>query len=403
MASVTSLELSEEFIASRDEDIVAVRDKLLARHDLDAGDVAGISEATDKVLEALQAEPLLSDEGYSRQLKLMDAYLWRLAQITADRERYPEIAEVKIEKPIFITGLSRSGTTFLHSLLSRDPDNRCPLVWETIFPSPPPEAATYDTDPRIEQCAAYFAGNPVNPKDQVANADMQRKHMNSPLMAEEDNSMLRTSMRGLAMGSGPRILGYFHWLLEADNKPAYEIHKRWLQHLQWKNPRKRWVLKAPTHMHNLEALHAVYPDAQIVQCHRNPAGVISSMASLLVSYRKSFMTHLDPSSYALEQINYQSSGLTRAKAFRTAHPDVKVFDIGHKAIVSDAVGTAERIYAFFDIPFTEAARAALVQFVEENPKEKHGSHEHSIEELGLSKPRIAEIFADYIQEYGKYF
>jgi len=402
MPSAATLDLSGLF-GSKHDDAAAVRDALLGRHKLDEADVPAIREAIDKILEAMQLEALLSHDGYLRQLRLMDAYLERLAAITSDRKRYPDIADVNIEKPIFITGLGRSGTTFLHSLLSRDPDNRCPLVWETVFPSPPPEAATYDNDPRIEQCARYFADDPANPKDDVNDVEMQRKHMNGPLMAEEDNSMLRTSMRGQAMGSGPRILAYFNWILDQDNRPAYDVHKRWLQHLQWRNPRKRWVLKAPTHLHHLEALLSVYPDAQIVMCHRHPAGVISSMVSLLTTYRRNFMTQVDPISYALEQVNYWTSGLRRSTAFRRAHQEVRIFDVGHNRIVANPLGTVEQIYDHFGLEFTSQARTALMAFIADNPQDKHGAHKHGIEYLGFTKARIEEIFEDYIREFGHHF
>ncbi|MET0733854.1 MAG: sulfotransferase [Casimicrobiaceae bacterium] len=327
----------------------------------------------------------------------------RLAAITADRRRHPEIAKVQIKAPIFITGLGRSGTTFLHSLLSRDPDNRAPLVWETQFPSPPPEAATYDTDPRIEQCARYFASGPVSPKDDVKNVEMQKKHLNGPQLTEEDNAMLSVSMRSVPMGSGVRILGYLHWLLQQDARPAYEIHKRWLQHLQWRNPRERWLLKAPTHIHNLPALFAVYPDARLIWCHRDPAAVISSMTSLLCTYRKSFMSVIDPPAIAMEMINYWTSGLHRGMAYRRANPNAPIFDIGHTEIVTDPIGAVRKIYGHFGVPVTGKAERALTAFVDENPREKLGAHSHGIERYGFTSERIHEIFGDYVKTFGKHF
>jgi len=384
-------------------DPAALCAEFLSHPDLDPADLPALREATEQALTALRDEPLVSAEGLDRQIRGIRHNIERLAAITADRRRYPEIAEVEISPPVFITGLGRSGTTFLHSLLSRDPDNRAPLLWETEFPSPPPEAATYETDPRIEQCARYFASGPISPKDDVTNVEMQKKHMNGPQLTEEDNGMLSASMRALTLGSGVRTLGYLHWLLGQDARPAYEIHKRWLQHLQWRNPRKRWLLKAPTHIHNLPALFATYPNARLVWCHRDPTGVISSMTSLLCTYRKSYLSVIDPPAIAMEMINYWSSGLRRGMAYRKANPQAPIFDIGHKDIVTDPLVAVRKIYGAFDIPLTPEAERALNDFVEENPREKHGEHSHGIERYGFTQNRIHEIFDDYVGAFGKYF
>jgi hypothetical protein len=232
---------------------------------------------------------------------------------------------------------------------------------------------------------------------------MQKKHMNGPLLTEEDNAMMSAAMRSIPLGSGVRILNYTHWLLEQDGRIAYGVHKRWLQHLQWRNPRPRWLLKAPTHIHNLPALFATYPNAKIVWCHRDPAEVISSMTSLLCTFRKSFMSVIDPPAIAMEMINYWTSGLRRGMAYRREHLEAPIFDIGHTGIVSEPLDAVRQIYGAFDIRLTPQAERALAAFVDENPREKHGAHSHGIERYGFTQTRIHEIFDDYVEEFGTYF
>ena len=386
----------------QDFDVPSRRHSLISRHDIDQADLPGIVEAIDVMLNALKVEPLLSEEGLDRQLRIIDENLEALAAISADRRRYPEIAQVKIVKPVFITGLGRSGTTFLHSLLSRDPANRCPLGWESRFPSPPPEATSYDTDPRIARAEQHFRSKPAGPWQDTTNLEMQKKHMSGPLLTEEDNALMRISMRTLPGGAGPRILPYFHWLLEQDSKLQYGMHKRFLQQLQWRNPRERWLLKAPTHMHNLPALFATYPDAMIVWCHRDPAEAISSMTSVVSTLRSSFMTVVDPPAIALEFINYWSPGVIRGMAFRRAHQEIPIFDIGHREIITDPLESVRRIYAHFGFPLDDIAKRRLTQFVEENPREKLGAHTHGIKRYGLTSSRIHEIFQDYITTFAQY-
>src|SRR5579872_2154834 len=78
-------------------------------------------------------------------------YLEARLRIQDCYNRHPEIAEEEIAKPILILGQGRAGTSGLIHLLSKDPDNATLLTWEMMFPCPPPEAATYATDPRIEK------------------------------------------------------------------------------------------------------------------------------------------------------------------------------------------------------------------------------------------------------------
>ena len=189
--------------------------------------------------------------------------------------KHPEILKEKIEAPMIIVGLPRSGTSILFELLSQDPAVGVPQTWEAMIPCPPPEAATYDTDPRIEQ--AHQLATQWN---RVAPAFATMHEMGGRIPAECGQIMCPSFISD-QISALHQIPSYAGYCAQADYVPVYEFHKKILQILQWKNPRQRWLLKAPEHQAHLQTLIKVYPDARIVQTHRDPIKCMASTTSLM--------------------------------------------------------------------------------------------------------------------------
>jgi len=229
-------------------------------------------------------------------------------QLERDRQLHPQIAVQPIRHPIFVVGLPRSGTTFLHRLLSQDPANRVPLTWEAMLPSPPPESATHTSDPRIE-----FAEQQVRWFLRLA-PRFQRIHPVGARLAEECVLLHSHSFVSYQFDTMYRIPSYSDWLERQDFQDSYRVHRQLLQHLQWRCPGERWVLKAPNHLFQLPALLATYPDACLVWTHRTPLDTLGSLASLCSELRRVFSDAVNPQEVGPELAITWTEGLRRAMA-----------------------------------------------------------------------------------------
>ena len=196
-------------------------------------------------------------------------------QIRETVRRSPEILQIAVDGPLFIVGLPRSGTSILHELLAQDPASRAPLSWEARFPCPPPETATRETDPRIEQADRVFLfWNELVPA-------YRTMHEMGARIPCECIWLTAHSFRSEEFLGRQQLPSYGAWLAAADLRPAYRYHRLMLQLLAARQPTERWVLKAPSHMAALGTLLAEYPDARIVMTHRDPLKTMGSTASLL--------------------------------------------------------------------------------------------------------------------------
>jgi hypothetical protein len=349
-------------------------------------------------LAALAAEPDLSDQGRLRAQAQFEDQLRRLAAIAADRARFPQIAAVVIDRPVFILGLPRCGTSLLHALIAADPTVRTPLSWEVAAPSPPPEAATFDTDPRAAAFDAYvdaaFAGEW---------ADVHKAHPIGARIPQECGMILETAFQSLNPVMLFRLADYYQWYLGADTEFAYRVHKMWLQHLAWRNPRPRWVLKVQEHSFHLPALRSVYPDALFVQPHRDPVTVLASICRLIEVIRGIAFARQDRAALGEELLHLWHDGQMRMMAYRNAHPEVAILDMRYADIARAPVEAVRSVYDFAGIRFSQGTEARIRAWLADNPADKHGRHSYTLEDYGLTAARVRAVYADYIDAFGAYF
>src|SRR5690606_38554563 len=168
-------------------------------------------------------------------------------KIVADRKRFPAIAQEKIEKPLFILGLPRSGTTLLQALLTADPAARGTLHWELLNPSPPPETASYDSDPRIAIAEQQVAG---------LDKSLLTRHPFAARLPEECGRLFDMTVMNQGTFGSYQVPGYLHWLLAQDFSAAYPVHKMGLQHFQHRHRGDHWVCKSNKHLFTMEQLYA---------------------------------------------------------------------------------------------------------------------------------------------------
>ena len=308
-----------------------------------------------------------------------------------DRTLFPDIAQEKVQKPIFITGLPRSGTTFLHALLAQDPACRAPQVWEVMHPSPPPETASYRSDPRIARTRKELSWI------EILMPDFDKCHTIEARLPQECIAMTDHSFLSYVFESMYFVTSYRSWHDRQDKRPAYECHRRFLQHLQWRCPGAPWVLKAPSHLMALDSLFAVYPDAQVVLTHRDPLKVLPSCASFAKVLRAPFTGSIDLKALGAEVSRRWAASAYLVTRLRSEQKQLQgnFFDVSYPELIRDPMAAVSGIYRHFGRELTPAAEAAMRRYVEQNPKDKKGAHLYSLEEFGLDPATERSNFQGY--------
>lgn len=357
----------------------------------DLGDIP-YREPLDVLVESLNRDAGLDDERLGIAGNTIVGYLIKRLRLVDDRTTYPAIADERIVAPLFIVGFPRSGSTHLHALLAQVHGIRAPQNWELSTPSPPPEQATYATDPRIAQMQAMMDQTP---------AEMLLRHPVGATRPEQCNGLMDWSFLNQALIAFYDIPTYRDWLLEADYTAAYEAHRRTLQQLQWHAP-GQWVLKYPKHLLALDRLLAAYPDARIVWTHRDPAVVVPSAASLTSYIRASTTGTIDEPRFGREWATHEELVLLRGLAVRDqiGDRDRRFYDLHYRDLMADPAGAIAGICDHFAMPFGDESRDAIHRWVADHPKTKHGAHHYTAEQFGLDTDGLRRRFAPYIERFG---
>jgi energy-converting hydrogenase Eha subunit C len=309
---------------------------------------------------------------------------------------HPEEAAGPIEQPLVVTGLARSGTTYLHELLAAVPATRVVRKWEAEDPVPPPEATTPGPDPRIAKCVeATEAMYSFVPGLRMAHYERG----DGPI---ECRVLIGMAFRAADFPVVFTIPSYTSWRLGADLRPGYAIHRLALGVLQ-SRARGPWVLKDPSHLLALDDLFGAYPDARVVVLHRDPCEAVPSLAALSASAADVLReTPAPPAYWGAQYLQTLGASADRLVAARTHLPGERFLDLAYADLLADPVGTVAAIQAFarrdFDGPAREAVRAATVNF----PQHKFGVHRYSLAAFGLSAAAVRERFDPYRTAFADY-
>jgi hypothetical protein len=350
-------------------------------------------------LESLDREARLNDMGrlIARE-RALGHTVNRLGYVN-DRKRFPAIADEHIVAPVFIIGFPRTGTTILHDILAQDPDSRAPLTWEVMFPSPPPEAETFETDARIAMTAALLP-NPETESER--DRRFRAMHPMGATLSQECVVMMGEAMCTPLFHNQFRVPTYEDWVdHDAEWSHVYDFHVRQLQHLQYRNRRDRWVLKTGAHLWGLEHLLRTYPDARIVFTHRDPVDSVTSYASLTTLVRETGSDDVDPLEVAQDWTARLKRVLDHAMDVRNSqsHPDAIFYDMHFSDFVADQFAVVCEIYDSLGLPLTDEAATRMRTFIADNPKGKHGEHSYSPVDFGIDPATIRGKFKDYIEQY----
>jgi Sulfotransferase family len=316
--------------------------------------------------------------------------------ILADTEREdPGILTRPLAPPIFITGLPRSGTTFLHGLLAEDPLNRAPRIWEAIYPHPEHRAAEFGAGRmKVELQLRIF--NRLSPGIR----NLHPIEANAPEECIEITSQVFRSPRYDDVYRAP---SYRAWLDASGFDEGYQFLARFLRHLQGPGEApRRWILKSPEHVFSIDALTRVFPDAKLVFVHRDPGHVLVSAARLTELLRAPFTTAIDRREIGRGAADYWQDGMRRMVevADDPSFPlRSRLVHVQYRSLVSDPIGTIAQIYNAFGLEFSQAAREAMSAKVAQAPNGGYGANRYRPEEFGIDPERERERASVYIERF----
>lgn len=354
----------------------------------DLGDES-FHEGLVALLEGTESAGTFNELGIEIQRDQAIGFLRTRLEVEDWYRRHPEIAEQEILPPLFGLGLPRTGSTALGFLLGQDPRARSLLAWESGRPTPPPEPATYDTDPRIAESAAQ-----IELIDQMA-PKFKTMLPSSPTGPTECLQIMALDFRSAMFAALGDNRHYEQWLDSCDMVSAYRYHERVLKLLQWKFPTRPWRLKSPAHMCSIDALLEVYPDARFVMTHRDIAQVIPSVVSLFDATSEFLRTGDLAADFAANQAAYWERGLRRTLEYRDDGNEDRFFDIRFSEMRPDPMPAMERLYEWLGTELTDEVADNMRTWWATNPADKQGIHDYTPEQYGIDVDALRAQFAFY--------
>ena len=357
----------------------------------DLGD-PGIGARLSALLSSIEGDANLHSFGrFLTRQHLRGLLRTRVLLEQAWKQRHERLDPIR--RPIFITGMPRSGSTFLHELMAQDANNRVPRVWEVMSPLPIGEES--EGRRRFNTMACLWCFRRIAP-----NADKVhplRADMPHECVAIQSYSLLSREFTIIF-----NVPGYETYLDSVDFDPAYLWQRRFLQHLQFGESAKQWILKAPDHVFTLPALLRVFPDAVVIQTHRNPLAVIKSSTKLLSVIRKTFAHPRDNREIGLNEAHALHEGLSRITQFREDHPTLadRFLDVHYDELVSNPIATVRRLYRDLDLSMNAATLERLRALVASRSRYSPHKAGATLMDFGVDPQVEAARFASYCTRFG---
>ncbi len=351
-------------------------------------------EGLNRLIDSINNEANLNEIGIQAQPIRIQGLLTNRLRFEEDLKKFPEILDQEIIAPIVIVGLPRTGSTMTHRLLASDPNHTAMLWWEGRYPALLPGEKRGDIESRMElgkaEVDAVVAASPealdIHPWDYKG--------------ADEEILLLEHNFLSTVPESFMALPSYSEWIEEQDHTLAYEDLKKFIQYLQWQNPgreKKRWVLKSPHHLGFIDKMISVFPDAKIIQTHRDPIKTVPSFCSMCANLFEPLTTNFDKVFIGKHWSNKLTRALNHCMNISEQHPD-NFLDLEFLNMIKDPIDEMKKIYEFIGESFGEKTEVAMEAWREEN-KHEMGAHKYSLEEYDLTESQINNNFAKYQQKY----
>lgn len=362
----------------------------------DFGDPQSFMPGFNRLLEAFDNDDLhFTAEGYEFAREMLVGNL--IARLLTEQgwKENAQCLQHPIRRPLVIIGIPRTGTTALHKLLSVDPQFQGMERWLTAFPMPRPPRQKWAGNPWYRACVRGI-------EDMFANApEMRAAHDLRADDVDECLEVLKQDFCSNYYGSRVYVPDYDRWWLQQSEAPAYRRLYAVLQLIGAHSSEKTWLLKNPGHVANVDLLLDIFPDACVIQTHRDPVKATASVCSVLRQARTLFeadQVKLEP--IGQRELDYWSNAVAKAEQCRKRAPD-QFLDVVHSDFYQDPMAVVKKIYGHFGFELTGQIELAMAERIERNPEGSHGTHDYSLAEFGLTEPEVATRYAHYCAKYLK--
>lgn len=347
--------------------------------------------ALQRLIAACNAESDLSAFGrYSVRFDVLRS-LSNLLEFEHVELLHPQLRSRPIERPVFIMGMPRSGTTFLHGLLVQHPAAIAPLSYQTVYPHAPASGRL------ARQLRKGWVEGQLRLVRLLA-PELNRLHPISAGSPQECTDITSQVFQSLRYDSIYRVPSYQRWLERHGHLEAYRFHRRFLQHLDAYAPGRRWILKSPDHVFALSAIKAVYPDACLVFVHRDPVRVLASVAKLTEVLRRPFARSIDLADIGRQVCASWLDGAQRM--MRAAAASDAILHLHYRQVVSAPLETAGLLFRHAGLTLSEQARQRMRAWLERGRRAAQPRREYSLATFGLDAGSLRAQFTPYVQAFG---
>jgi len=356
-------------------------------------------QALQILLDSIESEAFLNDLGrhYTRRQILRS--LRNRLQIRNALKENPTLLKVQIERPLVITGLARSGTTFLHRLLAQDPANRTLQLWELLSPVPSPEIGTYAVDPRRKALRRGQILSKVFVFSSRARSQLSAIHEARDDSPEECWPLFHPEFLSNIFSVFLRVPKYARWLESVDMRKAYQSYYRTLQLLLWRFSADHLVVKSPEHLRHLDCVIRVFPDARIVWVHRDPMKTIPSACSLVSNIRQTRSYVTDPLETGESVLQHAAGNVERAMNFRNLVGDDHFCDVQSFQLREEPISVVRRIYESADYQLCDEAIHQMQSWLKKTEARGPHSHSYQLSTYGLTAKQVESSFSAYREHF----
>ncbi|MGI8776227.1 MAG: sulfotransferase family protein [Acidimicrobiales bacterium] len=383
--------------------VIAVLEEAATRSGLwDWGDLE-FTEPLRLFVESARRTGALNAVGRDVLHKVVIRHLRNRLSLQAFVKAHPEVRVAPVRRPVFITGLPRTGTTLLHNLMAQDPASRVLHFWEALRPFPPGSGAGGRSEETLVAEAEtwlqrLYALTPY----------FRAIHASTATGPEECDALFQNCFASQHFDDMFRADDYSAWLADAPLTGEYAHYRLQLRALQLQALQlrggeggdRRWVLKSPSHLGYLSALFETFTDATVVVCHRHPDEAVASYASLVMNVRKPYSDDVAPEVVGAHALRRCSAAMRRALAARDAVGEEAFVDVGYTALVENPIGVVKGIYERTGQVMADGREAAMRRWLDDNPRDRHGAHRYGLAQFGLTSEAVSEGLAPYADRFG---
>lgn len=348
------------------------------------------------LLQSMDYDPRFHPAGRELAWRgVVDALASR-ARAVAALAANPGHAAIPLASPVVITGVPRTGTTALHRLMAIDPRLQGLQTWLLNTPMPRPPRESWESHEAFQRSVEKIAARTAQAPDRKA------AHQSAAEGVEECCMILMQSFTSNIWNCmGWSSASYDLWWQDQNETAAYRYLKQCVQLIGMNDPDKRWLLKNPGHIEHLDQVFAVFPDAKVIQTHRDPAKAVPSLVSLLVRLHPTYEDGRYEQRQRLmlrRECEKWARAAAKAEAVKSAHPG-QVLDVVHAEFHADPMRVVEQVYAFIGLDISDELRAGFARRIADKPELAHGVHRYDIADYGMDEDEVRELFGDYVARY----